>query len=72
MTLKQLREKSSLSQEALARRLEVSRVTIANWEAGDTEPSATNARKLARALGVPVGTIIDAVESAHQEKERKT
>lgn len=64
MTLKQLREKSSLSQEALARRLEVSRVTIANWEAGETEPSATNARKLARALGVPVDTIIDAVESA--------
>lgn len=64
MTLKQLREKSSLSQEALARRLEVSRVTIANWEAGETEPSATNARKLARALGVSVDTIIDAVESA--------
>lgn len=64
MTLKQLREKSSLSQEALARRLEVSRVTIANWEAGETEPSATNARKLAMALGTSVDTIIDAVESA--------
>lgn len=54
MNLLKLRTSSGFSQEFLARQMEVSRTTIVNWERGKTEPSASEAIKLARIFGVTV------------------
>lgn len=58
MNLLKLRTSSGFSQEFLARQMEVSRTTIVNWERGKTEPSASEAIKLARIFGVTVENLI--------------
>lgn len=50
--LKQLRQAAGLSQEALARAIEMSVGIIRDYEQGRKEPSLRSALKLARALGV--------------------
>jgi DNA-binding XRE family transcriptional regulator len=52
--LRRYREEAGLSQEALARRVDVSRQTIANIEGGVSEPKVLLALALAVALGVLV------------------
>ncbi len=47
--IKRLRAKLSLTQEALARRLEVSFATINRWENGQGKPSARAWRQIVRA-----------------------
>lgn len=47
MMLEKLRNASGLSREALSRRLEVSAMTIRNWERGDTQPNAKQIKALA-------------------------
>lgn len=54
MNLLTLRTSAGFSQEFLARQMEASRTTIVNWERGKTEPSASEAIKLARIFGVTV------------------
>lgn len=54
MQLLALRTKEKWSQEFVARHMEVSRATIVNWERGNTEPSASEAIKLADLFGVTV------------------
>lgn len=55
--VKQYREQAGLSQEALARQLEVSRQTIANIERGLSEPRVLLAIAIAVALGVTIGDL---------------
>ena len=57
-SIKKFREAAGLSQEHLARKLSVSRVTVANWETGVNEPSAGNIKKLAKALGVTTDELL--------------
>lgn len=52
--VRQYREEAGLSQEALARQVNVSRQTIANIEGGVSEPKVLLALALAVALGVLV------------------
>jgi putative transcriptional regulator len=52
--LRRYREEAGLSQEALARKVDVSRQTIANIEGGVSEPKVLLAVALAVALGVLV------------------
>lgn len=52
--LRRFREEAGLSQEALAREVDVSRQTIANIEGGVNEPKVLLALALAVALGVLV------------------
>lgn len=54
MRLKELRIEKRLSQEYVARLLNVSRVTIDNWENGSTEPTYSKAVELAKLYGVPL------------------
>lgn len=54
MQLLTLRTKAGWSQEFVARQMEVSRATIVNWERGNTEPSISEAVKLAKLFGVTV------------------
>lgn len=54
MQLLTLRAKAGWSQEFVARQMEVSRATIVNWERGNTEPSISEAVKLAKLFGITV------------------
>ncbi len=57
--LRELREKAGLTQEALARKADLSTFTISKLEKGDTDPSWSTVRKLAHALGVSVAAFND-------------
>lgn len=52
MNLEPLRVKEGMSREDLARRMNVSYMTVRNWERGNTEPSATQIKALADLFGV--------------------
>lgn len=53
------RRRLGLSQEALARDLNVSKNAVARWEGGQLQPKAANATALAKRLGVRVEWLID-------------
>ena len=57
-TLKKLRTEKGLSQIQLGKLLFVNNSTIARWENGSRLPDATMMTRLARILGVEVGTLI--------------
>lgn len=58
MQLLTLRTKAGWSQEFVARKMEVSRATIVNWERGNTEPSISEAVKLAKLFGITIEELI--------------
>lgn len=59
MDLKQIRIEHGYSQEQVARLLEVSRVSVVNWESGKTQPYGRNAIALAKLYGVPVEKLME-------------
>jgi transcriptional regulator with XRE-family HTH domain len=59
MRLKALREERQLSQAALAERVGVSREYIARLETGRHDPPLSTLEKLAKALGVKVGRLLE-------------
>lgn len=52
-TIQQLRKQARLTQQELADRLQVARITVAYWETGERHPSRRNQRKLALYFQVP-------------------
>ena len=48
MNIKQLRKKSSMKQEELAKKLKIDRSTIAKWETGEALPRADKLPALAK------------------------
>lgn len=52
MMLASLRHRDGVSREEVARKLEVSAMTIRNWEIGATEPSASQIKTLANMFDV--------------------
>jgi transcriptional regulator with XRE-family HTH domain len=58
--LPELRRAKGWSQDALARRLKVSKGTVARWEQGSTLPRTQLLRRLARVLGVSVEELFEA------------
>jgi transcriptional regulator with XRE-family HTH domain len=60
----ELRRQRGLTQEELARRVRVSVRAVAAWESGNAIPRHRNARALARALGVPVETLVPAASDS--------
>ena len=64
-TLKRIREESKLSQQELARKLEVSQSTIAMWEASQRTPKLGELNRLARVLNITVNRLLG------QPKDRK-
>lgn len=62
--VRQYRRQAGLSQEALARQLDVSRQTIANIERGVSEPRVLLAIAIAIALGVTVGELFRKVPTS--------
>lgn len=61
-TLKSLRNQLDISQEELARRLNLSFRTIGEWEGGRKVPRFDNAIALARELGVSLKTLASAMQ----------
>lgn len=54
-----LRNRSALTQEALAAKLNVSRQTVAKWESGETTPDLVNAQALANLFGVRLDDLVN-------------
>jgi len=52
--IRDAREDKELTQLQLARKLNVTRVTIVSWEKGDSEPRLSNLKSLAIVLDKPV------------------
>jgi DNA-binding XRE family transcriptional regulator len=65
--LRVLRLRVGISQYELAKRSGVSGQAISRIEKGEREPGWSTVRKLARALGVPVGAFDVAEEEPHAE-----
>lgn len=59
MKLKELRLKAGLSCEKVARQLDVSSMTIRNWESKETEPSASQVKALAKLFGVTADYLLE-------------
>lgn len=54
-----LRTRDSLTQEALAERLGVSRQTVAKWESGEAVPDLVNAQSLSRLFKVRLDDLVN-------------
>jgi len=67
-TLKQLRERAGLSQEALARLVGVSSKTVSNWERGTNAASLTvpQMKALCKALGITLYELPDDFSSERE------
>ena len=57
----QLRLSRGWSQAELARRADTSQPYIARLELGKVDPQVSTVKKLAKALGVPTATVVDAI-----------
>ncbi len=63
LILKEIRKKHNLTQQELAERLEVSRSTIAQVEAGNNSLSLELAKKIANAFNISLSSLLDENES---------
>lgn len=59
MRLRKLRQTKRLTQDALAKKARISRVYVNNLEAGKYDPTVSVAKRIARALGVPVRELLE-------------
>ncbi len=59
MRLKQLRADRGITQETLAKKAGLSRVYVTRIETGKQDPSLTTLTKLAKALKVKVGRLLE-------------
>jgi transcriptional regulator with XRE-family HTH domain len=59
MKVRRLRAAKRLTQEALARRAQVSLGYVARLETGHHDPKLSTLKKLAKALGVPVAALVE-------------
>lgn len=64
--IRRLREERGISQEELARRIDVSRPAVSSWEKGKAEPSATALARIARVLNVSCDMLLG---NAHDYKK---
>lgn len=56
--IKELRLKQGLKQSDLAKKAEISRVTLGNYERGERDPHLINLKKIANALNIPINELI--------------
>jgi transcriptional regulator with XRE-family HTH domain len=65
-TLRKLRTDSGLTQRELAARMYVTRSTVARWESNSRLPDAAMLSRLARCLGVDIGTLLSAAAESDE------
>ena len=56
--IREHRRRAGLSQEALARRMDVSRQAVTKWESGQSAPSTENLFRLAELFGTTVDLLL--------------
>ena len=66
--IKNARKKAGLSQRELGERLNVSGALIAQYENGSRKPKLDTCRKIASALGIYIGDLIDDWSTISQEE----
>ena len=71
-TIRRLRKKVGLTQDALAAEVGVDRKTIARWESGASQPRIGDLSVLARALQCPLEALLDAVSASGNSPETAT
>ena len=54
-----LRKKEGLSQEKLAEKLNITRQTVSNWEAGQTTPDISQAKEISRIFKISLDDLTD-------------
>lgn len=59
MTFKERRLRLALSQEEIARELQVTIETVSNWECGRSSPTISQRRKLANLLGITLDELFE-------------
>lgn len=59
MKLKRLRAARGMTQEALAQKAGIARVRIARLESGNHDPTPSTVQRLAKALKVTVGKLVE-------------
>jgi transcriptional regulator with XRE-family HTH domain len=69
--LRELRRRAGLTQEALARRIDVSGDTVRKWERGKRTPILDTAARLCDALGCSLDELAGRVPLAKKKKEGK-
>ncbi|EJC5210354.1 helix-turn-helix transcriptional regulator [Salmonella enterica] len=69
--IRQARREQKITQEALGKKVGVSKATISQWESGTTEPNGKNLVNLAKELGVTVEWLLNGKETtvSHTSKE---
>lgn len=60
--LKELRKKNGITQEKLAKMIEVSSGTVAMWETGKRKPNIITLKKLAHILGCTTDELLEPIE----------
>lgn len=56
--LKNLREKNNLTQEEMARKVNVTRQAVSRWETGETQPNPEMLKVLSREFDVSINTLL--------------
>ena len=69
--LKEIRRNKNLTQEELARIINVSRSLVARWEYGDVYPSVNNLELLAEKLNVNIDELIETAVDLYVREENK-
>jgi transcriptional regulator with XRE-family HTH domain len=65
-TLHDLRQHTGLTQMALASKVGSTPAQVSEWELGHVQPSIKYLRPLAKALGVSVERVLDAIEESRK------
>ncbi len=65
------RKKKGVTQDQLARELQVTRQTVSRWERGTALPSMDNLRRLSHLYGVPLDYFVDGKEDSLVTQEQK-
>lgn len=68
--LKQTRKAKKVYQPQIARKLNVTKMTVSYWESGKNSMSAEQLKRYCDALGVPVQYVLDQVEVEDEEYAR--
>lgn len=56
--LKNLREKNNLTQEEMAKRINITRQAVSRWENGETQPNPDMLKVLSREFNVSINTLL--------------
>lgn len=67
MTLKELRQRTGLTQEQVGKKLDVNQSAVSWWEMGKWLPLRKYHKKLSKLYGVTVDELLAAVEESRKE-----